>query len=144
MAAKPNADEPANDEDEPTTEQTETVEVELAPADVERIEYEIENGPDGEHSPETVGEWIHRAIWFEFTRIDADATYDAAVEVEVPDAALKRAEFAARSRQQRGTDGDMGMSVEIEDRLMNDISHDYRWLTPEGAEIDLAALDEDD
>ena len=58
-----------------------------APADVEHIEYEIEHGPNNEFSPETVGDWIEKAIHREFARIDGRADYDTAVAVDVPDTA---------------------------------------------------------
>lgn len=127
-------------ESEPSDEQTEAVEVELPKADIERIEYEIENGYDNEHSPETVGEWLEKVMWMEFARIDGEAVYSSEVNIEVPDAALKRARLAAKSRQQRGK-GEMRMEAEIEDRLLNDVATDYRWHTTDGEEIDLSTTD---
>lgn len=143
MAPNPGADESAHDGDEQTTEQTETVKVELAEADIERIEYEIANGHHNEHSPETVGEWLERTMWMEFARIDDEAVYHSEVEVEVPDAALKRAQLAVRSRQQRGKSSDMSTFAEVEDRLLNDVATDYRWFNTDGERVDLKALNED-
>ena len=60
MAANSDTGESPHDGDEQSTEQTESVELELPTADVERIEFEIEQNSDAEYASESVEEWIEQ------------------------------------------------------------------------------------
>jgi hypothetical protein len=122
MAADSDAGDTANDDEEPTTERTETVEVELAPADVERIEFEIEQNSDAPYASESVEEWIEHAIRMLFARIDTEAEYHSvSADVDVPPLVAERARFEYESARQRGKD------PELDDILFNNVFVDPDW-----------------
>ena len=122
MAADSDAGDTANDDKEPTTERTETVEVELVPADVERIEFEIEQGDIG-GSAESIEEWIEHAIRMHFAWIDKEADSEQVnVQVGVPPVMARRAELEAKSGRQRGKD------TTVDDILINTIEYEPEYL----------------
>ena len=126
MAAKPDADETATDERESTSEHTEPkarvtgvagesgVFVPLCEADIERIRLELEHGYDNEHSPETVEEFIERAVHLRFAQIDSQVEETVRPQIEVPPAQALRAQLRLESAKQRG------MEIEDEDLRLND------------------------
>ncbi|WP_049904124.1 hypothetical protein [Halococcus agarilyticus] len=122
MSTEPDAGETANDDEAPTAEQTETVEVELPPADIERIELEIEQNSDASHASETVEEWIAKRVHLAFARIDTDAEYHtASPEVDVPPLVAERARLEYESARQRGKDPD------LDEILFNTMMIDPEW-----------------
>lgn len=112
MATETDAGESAHDGDE----QTETVEIDLAPADVERIELEIEQNGDGPHASESVEEWIESAVHIMFSHIGRYADRPVATpEVEVPPLVAERARLEYESARQRGKD------TSLDEILMNEV-----------------------
>ena len=122
MAAKHDADESANDGDEQAAEQTETVEVELTPADVERIEFEIEQNADAENASESVGGWIRHVVRMHFAWIDMEAD-EAEVNprVNVPPVMARRAELEVKSARQSGKD------TTVDEILRNNVHFEPEW-----------------
>jgi len=135
MAADSDAGDTANDDEEPTTERTETVEVDLVPADVERIEFELEQ-TDTEHSVETVEEYIEHAVRMRFAWIDS-RTDLIRVEprVDVPPVTARRAELEAERARQRGEDASVG------EYLLESVSFHPAWYA-DGEPIESDETDE--
>ena len=123
MAADTDAGDTAHDDgDEQNHERTETVEVELAPADVERIEFEIEQNSGAPYASESVEEWIEHAIRMLFARIDNEAEYHSvSADVDVPPLVAERARFEYESARQRGKD------PELDEILFNNVFVDPDW-----------------
>ena len=134
MAADTDADEPAHDGGEQTDEQLDderfvvvesTIErgviVPLCDADVERIEFEIEQ-KDGERANESVEEWIEHAVRMQFGHIDNEAEYHSvSADVDVPPLVAERARLEYESARQRGKD------PELDDILFNNVFVDPNW-----------------
>lgn len=122
MAANSDTGESPHDGDEQTTGQTESVELELPTADIERIEFEIEQNSDAEYASESVEEWIEHAVRMHFAWIDKEADRtEVNVRVNVPPVMARRAELEAESARQRGRDAN------IDEILLNNVSFEPEW-----------------
>lgn len=103
-------------------EQTESVELELPTADVERIELELEQNGDGEYAAESAEEWIGHAVRMHFAWIDKETDWvEANPRVNVPPVMARRAELEAESARQRGQD------ATVDEILLNNVSFEPEW-----------------
>ncbi|EMA49272.1 hypothetical protein [Halococcus thailandensis] len=122
MAANSDTGESPHDGDEQSTGQTESVELELPTADIERIEFEIEQNSDAEYASESVEEWIEHAVRMHFAWIDKEAERtEVNLRVNVPPVMARRAELEAESARQRGRDAN------IDEILLNNVSFEPEW-----------------
>ena len=122
MAANSDTGESPHDGDEQTTGQTESVELELPTADIERIKFEIEQNSDAEYASESVEEWIEHAVRMHFAWIDKEAERtEVNLRVNVPPVMARRAELEAESARQRGRDAN------IDEILLNNVSFEPEW-----------------
>jgi len=137
MAADTNAGEPAHDGGEQTDEQPDgerfvvaesTIErgviVALCDADVERIEFEIEQ-KDGERANESVEEWIEHAVHMQFAHHDHRHDRQATPTVEVPDEIARRARLRLESARQRGKE------IEDEQLMLDEYISEYLEVRPD-------------
>ena len=101
--------------------------VPLCEADIERIRLELEYGYDGEYSPETVEEWIEKAVHMMFAQIEMDVEETIRPEVDVPPAQALRAQLRLESAKQRGMDIE-DEDLKYQDYLMDliQVSADYQ------------------